>query len=99
MKTRPGAAVYNDPGTSGGTAAKWDPGITSELDLVAVVTVNLSPPVIRAWIKAVDGTEQVWNLISGVPPIPPSPGTYANGFGVPADYNPNDPKFWAKASS
>ncbi len=93
MKTRPGTAIYNPPGTAGGTAAKWDSGIHSLTDLAAVATVNLVPGAIRAWINDADGTEQVWRL-------------YANGVDTqegiqrPNDFDPvTNIKTWFKASS
>jgi hypothetical protein len=54
--------------------------------------VNLVPPVIRAWINAADGTEQVWELINGITPV-------GEGFLQPNDYDGSSPRFWAKASS
>jgi hypothetical protein len=93
MKTRPGVAVYVPPGLPSGTPAEWDPGIHSLADLAAVVTSILTPPSIRAWINAADGTEQIWYLIAGVPPLG------VPGILPPNDYNPELPLFWAKASS
>jgi hypothetical protein len=93
MKTRPGSAVYNPPGTAGGTPDMWDSGITSLTDLAAVVTTTLAVGTIRAWIMAEDGTEQVWKLIAG---------TMATSDGIqrPTDYNAStNAKVWVKASS
>ncbi len=93
MKTRPGESVYNNPGQTGGTPAKWDAGITSLVDLAAVVTTNLSPGTIRAWVQASDGSEQVWRLIAS---------TDVTGPGVqrPNDFNAStNAKVWFKASS
>jgi hypothetical protein len=92
MKTRPGAAIYNPPGTSMGTAASIDAGITSETDLAAVVTSILNPGAIREWVKAADGTVQVWRLIAGTV----LPG---EGIVIPNDWSGVRPLFWAKASS
>lgn len=93
MKTRPGANNYNIPGTSGGTPAKWDAGITSLTDLAAVVTTSLSAGSIRAWIQASDGTEQIWRLIAAT-------DATASGIQRPNDYNVStNAKVWFKASS
>jgi len=93
VKTRPGTAIYNPPGTAGGTAAKWDVGITSLTDLAAVATTNLLPGAIRAWINADDGTEQVWKLFAN------STDTQ-DGVVRPTDYDPvTNVKAWFKASS
>lgn len=94
MFTRPGPAVYNPPGTSTSTAAKWDAGITSLTDLAAVSTISLLTGAIRAWINAADGTEQVWRGIR--------PSTLPTGEGVQRgnDFDPvTNPFVWFKASS
>lgn len=94
MKTRPGAAVYNNPGTTGGTPAKWDAGITSLTDLAAVVTTNLPAGTIRAWIQASDGTEQVWRLVADLA------GVIGPGVQPPNDWNASsNTRSWFKASS
>lgn len=94
MKTRPGPAVYNPAGTATSSAASWDAGITSLVDLVAVVTTNLVTPTIRAWIKAADGTEQVWRLLAS---------TEESNFETilrPNDYDSiSNAKVWYKSSS
>jgi len=92
VKTRPGTAIYNPPGTAGGTAAKWDPGITSLTDLAAVATVDLAYGAIRAWINADDGTEQVWRGMN-------SSLDTQEGVQRPNDYTPLRPWAWFKASS
>lgn len=93
MKTRPGTAIYNPPGTAGGTAAKWDVGITSLTDLAAVATTNLSAGAIRAWINTSDGTEQVWRLYA-------SSVDTTDGVQRPNDYNAvTNVKAWFKSSS
>ncbi len=94
MKTRPGPAVYNQPGAPGvGPTAAIDTNITSLVDLAAVATVNLNAPSVRYWIMAADGTTQVWQLLAS---------TAATNEGV---QRPNDfalltnEKVWFKASS
>ena len=94
MKTRPGAAIYNPPGTSSGTPAMWDAGITSLTDLAAVVTTGLAVGTIRAWINAADGTEQIWRLIASAYLAPSA------GVQPPNDFNADTKaKIWFKASS
>jgi hypothetical protein len=94
MKTRPGAAAYNQPGAPGlGPVAEIDPGITSLVDLAAVATTNLLVPSLRYWIMAADGTTQAWQLIAS---------TAATGEGAqrPGDFDADtNAKVWFKASS
>ena len=85
--------MYNPPGETGGTPAKWDAGITSLTDLSAVVTVSLDVGTIRAWIQASDGTEQIWRLLAATDPTSP-------GIQRPNDFNgASNAKVWFKASS
>lgn len=92
MRTRPGAITYNPPGTSSGTAAKVDAGITSVEELAQVATTNLSAGAIRVWVLAEDGTTQVWKLYS-------STAATTGGIQRPNDYNSDRPLVWFKASS
>lgn len=93
MKTRPGSAVYNQPGAPGlGPTAAIDTGITSLVDLAAVATTNLIAPSVRYWIMASDGTTQVWQLLA-------STATTNEGVLRPNDFDLDDPKVWFKASS
>ncbi len=93
MRTRPGPIVYVPPGTAvSQISAKWDAGITSLVDLAAVATVDLVPPVIRAFVNSDTGAEEVWRLLVS---------TAETGDGVqrPTDYTAAAPKVWFKASS
>ncbi len=92
MKTRPGPAVYNQPGAPGlGPQAAIDTGITSLVDLAAVATVNLIAPSVRYWIMAADGTTQVWQLLA-------SSAITSEGVLRPTDFDdPDNLKVWFKA--
>ncbi len=94
MKTRPGPAVYNQPGAPGlGPTAMIDTGITSLIDLAAVATVNLIAPSVRYWIMAADGTTQVWQLLA-------SSAATSEGVQRPLDFNLiTNLKVWFRASS
>jgi hypothetical protein len=94
MKTRPGRAVYNPPGTPGsGPSASIDTGITSLADLAAVATVNLIAPALRYWVQASDGTSQTWQLLA-------STAATSEGVQRPNDYNDlTNAKVWFKAST
>lgn len=95
MFTRPGPIAYNPPGAPPYTytQAKWDIGIQSLTDLAAVSTIHLTPPVIRAWINADDGTEQVWRLLANT-------AATTDGIQRPNDYDDvTNAKVWFKASS
>ena len=94
MKTRPGPAVYYQPGAPGlGPTAAIDTGITSLVDLAAVATVNLIAPSVRYWIMAADGTTQVWQLLASVAPT-------SEGVLRPNDWDEDtNAKVWYRASS
>lgn len=94
MRTRPGPISYNPPGAPGvGPSASIDPGIHSLVDLAAVVTTNLITPVIRIWINAADGTEQIWQLLD-------SSAATNEGVQRPNDYNDlTNAKVWFRAGT
>src|ERR1017187_4256094 len=75
MSTQPSKPRYNPPPSTTNNTPTVDPNIHSLSDLLNVSTINLLPPVVKLWVNAGDGTNQVWVL-------------EANGAGhQPSDFN------------
>lgn len=78
------------PGVAGSTGV--DSSITSEATLAAVITANLTVPVVKVWVNAADLTIQVWVLKAG------TDATSAGSVRRPNDYNAStNAKVWYRA--
>lgn len=80
-------------GGTGGTTGV-DSQITTIAGLAAIPTVNLTPPILKLWIKAADKTAQIWELLAG------TDATVPGSIQRPDDYNAStNAKVWYKVSN